>query len=178
MQMLNFNEIMKKVILFVAIFVIACVSAHAQNYSNRNAAKAIVDAIEESNGTCYDRDSNGNIYKGTFYGHSADAISVFRFININIGRAVQSNGSEITIKTDHYDTAPLSAQDNLVEQYSGRGSNINIYYGTFIGGRYDSGGYYNPYLNNGKVDNIAVHGSKSTEGDNYTNVKTVFKYPK
>ena len=119
-----------------------------------------------------------NIYKGTFYGHSADAISVFRFININIGRAVQSNGSEITIKTDHYDTAPLSAQDNLVEQYSGRGSNINIYYGTFIGGRYDSGGYYNPYLNNGKVDNIAVHGSKSTEGDNYTNVKTVFKYPK
>lgn len=119
-----------------------------------------------------------NIYKGTFYGHSADAISVFRFININIGRAVQSNGSEITIKTDHYDTAPLSAQDNFVEQYSGRGSNINIYYGTFIGGRYDSGGYYNPYLNNGKVDNIAVHGSQSTEGDNYTNVKTVFKYPK
>ena len=75
MQMLNFNEIMKKVILFVAIFAIACVSAHAQNYSNRNAAKAIVDAIEESNGTCYDRDSNGNIYKGTLKRQSQEVVS-------------------------------------------------------------------------------------------------------
>ena len=107
-----------------------------------------------------------NIYQGKFYGHSADAISVFRFIEINIGEAVQSDDRELIIKTDHYDTAPLSAQDDYVEMYDGRGSNINIYYGTFIGGR------YNPYLKNNDVDNITVHGSQTTTGD-----ETEFRYP-
>ena len=127
-----------------------------------------------------------NIYKGTFYGHSADAISVFRFININIGRAVQSNGSEvqsdgseIIIKTDNDDAAPLSAQDDLVEKYyDDRGSNINIYYGTFIGGRYDSGGKYNPYLKNNDCDIIKEHGIRNTTGSNPNDVETVFSYPK
>lgn len=120
-----------------------------------------------------------NIYKGTFYGHSADAISVFRYININIGKAVQSNGSEIIIQTDNNDAAPLSAQDDFVEKYyNDRGSNINIYYGTFIGGRYDSGGRYNPYLKNNGEDIINEYGSRNTTGDNPDNVKTVFKYPK
>lgn len=126
-----------------------------------------------------------DIYKGKFYGHSADAISVFRFININIGNhidingnAVESDGSEIIIQTDNNDAAPLSAQDNFVEQYDGRGSDINIYYGTFIGGRYDSGGYYNPYLKNNNYDNINEYGRRNTTGNNPDNVKTVFSYSK
>ena len=119
-----------------------------------------------------------DIYQGTFYGHSADAISVFRYIDINIGKAVQSDGSEITIQTDNDDAAPLSAQDDLVEKYNNRGSNINIYYGTFIGGRYDSGGYYNPYLKNNIYDSINEYGRRNTTGNNPDNVKTVFSYPK
>ena len=120
-----------------------------------------------------------DIYKGKFYGHSADAISVFRFITINIGSAVQSDGSEIIIQTDNNDAAPLSAQDDFVEMYDDdRGSNINIYYGTFIGGRYDSGGYYNPYLKNNDYDNINEYGRRNTTGNNPDNVKTVFSYPK
>ncbi len=127
-----------------------------------------------------------NIYKGTFYGHSADAISVFRYIDINIGSAVQSDGSavqsdgsEIIIQTDNNDAAPLSAQDDFVENYySDRGSKINIYYGTFIGGRYDSGGYYNPYLKNNNYDVITEYGTRNTTGNNPANVKTVFSYPK
>ena len=127
-----------------------------------------------------------DIHKGTFYGHSADAISVFRYIDINIGSAVQSDGSavqsdgsEIIIKTDNDDAAPLSAQDDFVEKYyDDRGSNIKIFYGTFIGGRYDSGGKYNPYLKNNDCDIIKEHGIRNTTGSNPNDVKTVFSYPK
>lgn len=77
--------------------------------------------------------SRVNVDGGTFNACNADAISVFRFINITF----DGTASQISSKISDGDVASLSVQDDLLyKDYANRGSTIAIQSGTFTGTAY------------------------------------------
>ena len=95
------------------------------------------------------------VHGGTFNANNADAISVFRFIDITFDGEVSS------VVLGETDVASLSVQDDLL--YTGesdRGSTIEIQSGTFTGTAY--GVYYGCAIDSLKIGNGTFTGVKNS----------------
>ena len=112
-----------------------------------------------------------NVYGGTFNAHNADAISVFRFVNITF----DGTKSDISSKITDGDVASLSVQNDLLYKDNGnRYSTITINNGKFTGTAYGifyACGVDKLTINGGTFTGETVSGLYFAVAPNGTNVQ-------